>query len=750
MEENKELDFDVEIDDENYDAVIILKNPFEDTGLGLVSGYSGTLEAKKAIKYYKRIFQIDGDEDIQDRLTEFLAGEAKDSAEQQEVSFQKFAEIVVTDVISALEKDCMMEIFPFYSRDRDEIYVKIRISEKNYKIQADLDDYYLQFKKEPSDTEPFQVISPFAPYEMEKPKRFVFFGKAPNDYYQQYDDFDTATESGSLFQYKDKVRLLYSNICTNLDIGLLTSLGILHQYLPFHREQQLQNLTVIWGTFKHPFTRQNLPLIRSYFGEKIAMYFGWLEFLMQWMLIPGLVGLVLGVLDLVLDNTNDDEDEYSGGEIIAIFTAFSLPFFAVFYEQMWIRQENKYAWRWGTSKLHEVEDQRPEFKGVYEKDKITGKHKKMRQSSEWYKVKKTLSLSVALLFVMLVLTTVIALFLYRATLSKAGSGPTIVGIINALQIKVFNFLYKYVAVWMNNKENYEFPSQYNDGLTVKLFLFQFVNSYTSLYYIAFAKGTIEGCSDDNCIFELKVQLASIFITNFCLNALELLTPILINKLKTYCEQKKLKKLNASGQTYRTRLSYSEAQGKLSVYGTPINDYMEVVISLGYVVIFSASFPITATLFLLLLFVELRVDAFKLTRLTQRPFPYYTNTIGVWLYIVKFLVVISTMTNIGLIIFTTNVFELDSTHSKWLLFIILEHGIILGKYLIAFAIPDVPLRVQDGLKWSQRIVNERLYGKLCDADRAKQLKELELEPIRRSAFDGDYKKITFSDAPRKDS
>ena len=37
-------------------------------------------------------------------------------------------------------------------------------------------------------------------------------------------------------------------------------------------------------------------------------------------------------------------------------------------------------------------------------------------------------------------------------------------------------------------ENHRTQTQYNDMLIIKLFAFQFVNSYTSLYYIAFFRG----------------------------------------------------------------------------------------------------------------------------------------------------------------------------------------------------------------------------------------------------------------------
>jgi len=40
---------------------------------------------------------------------------------------------------------------------------------------------------------------------------------------------------------------------------------------------------------------------------------------------------------------------------------------------------------------------------------------------------------------------------------------------------------------MTNWENHETETIHSDNLAVKLFFFKFVNSYASLFYIAFAK-----------------------------------------------------------------------------------------------------------------------------------------------------------------------------------------------------------------------------------------------------------------------
>ena len=58
----------------------------------------------------------------------------------------------MNNMLKVIQIQCKLEIFPFFSRDRDEIFVKLRASEENLRIQADLDDFYLQMKSMPGET----------------------------------------------------------------------------------------------------------------------------------------------------------------------------------------------------------------------------------------------------------------------------------------------------------------------------------------------------------------------------------------------------------------------------------------------------------------------------------------------------------------------------------------------------------------------------------------------------------------------
>jgi len=136
---------------------------------------------------------------------------------------------------------------------------------------------------------------------------------------------------------------------------------------------------------------------------------------------------------------------------------------------------------------------------------------------------------VSILLLGVVIISVIGVLLLKANLSGhyikwnldwgryLGSG------ILAVQIEIFNAIYSWVAMRMTEEENHKTQSQFDQSLIMKTFIFQFVNSYNLLIYIAFFKTNVEGCivyEDDgtwalvngaSCLGELRIQLAFIFI-----------------------------------------------------------------------------------------------------------------------------------------------------------------------------------------------------------------------------------------------
>lgn len=174
-----------------------------------------------------------------------------------------------------------------------------------------------------------------------------------------------------------------------------------------------------------------------------------------------------------------------------------------------------------------------------------------------------------------------------------------------------------------------------------------------------------------------------------------------------------------GKTVREHMGAIESQAKLEEYESPLDDYMEMAIQYGYVVLFSAALPIIPLLALIEIILEIRVDAWKLCYLTKRPFPQAAEDIGVWKDILSTISYFGAISNAAIIIFTSGSFDnipsITSTESHvftlLVVFMALEHTFFFIKFVIGVVVPDCPEDVKDGLVWSNRIAKETLLKKI---------------------------------------
>lgn len=122
-------------------------------------------------------------------------------------------------------------------------------------------------------------------------------------------------------------------------------------------------------------------------------------------------------------------------------------------------------------------------------------------------------------------------------------------IINLMVIKVLNFVYNKLAIWLNNLELKRTQNEYDEALSTKIYLLHFINYYSSIFYIALIKGKFVGtpnhynrifglrqeeCSHAGCLLDLFVQLGIIMIGGQAFNAV---SEYLIEPFTSYFKRK---------------------------------------------------------------------------------------------------------------------------------------------------------------------------------------------------------------------
>ncbi len=142
------------------------------------------------------------------------------------------------------------------------------------------------------------------------------------------------------------------------------------------------------------------------------------------------------------------------------------------------------------------------------------------------------------------------------------------------------------------------------------------------------------------------------------------------------------------------------------------DYYSMMIMFGYVVFFSASFPLAPLLVLASNLVELRLSAYKMCSFTQRPAARRASGIGIWITVLQVMSIIGVLTNVAIIGFKskqiTNWFPSLSPASKVFVIFLFEHILLGMHYLTSLLIPATPKSLKKRMVYEKHLLQrERL-------------------------------------------
>nr|XP_054406937.1 anoctamin-10 isoform X2 [Pongo abelii] len=427
---------------------------------------------------------------------------------------------------------------------------------------------------------------------------------------------------------------------------------------------------------------KSLYSIRGYFGETIALYFGFLEYFTFALIPMAVIGLPYYLF------VWEDYDKY------VIFASFNLIWSTVILE-VWKRGCANMTYRWGTLLMkRKFEEPRPGFHGVLGINSITGKEEPLYPS---YKRQLRIYL-VSLPFVCLCLyfslyvmmiyfdMEVWALGLHENSGSEWTSVLLYVpSIIYAIVIEIMNRLYRYAAEFLTSWENHRLESAYQNHLILKVLVFNFLNCFASLFYIAFVLKDMK---------LLRQSLATLLITSQILNQIvESFLPYWLQRKHGVRVKRKVQALKADIDA--TLYEQVILEKEMGTYLGTFDDYLELFLQFGYVSLFSCVYPLAAAFAVLNNFTEVNSDALKMCRVFKRPFSEPSASIGVWQLAFETMSVISVVTNCALIGMSPQVNAVfpESKADLILIVVAVEHALLALKFILAFAIPDKPRHIQ---------------------------------------------------------
>ncbi|CAF1501055.1 unnamed protein product, partial [Didymodactylos carnosus] len=316
---------------------------------------------------------------------------------------------------------------------------------------------------------------------------------------------------------------------------------------------------------------------------------------------------------------------------------------------------------------------------------------------------------------------------------------------------------------------HKYQSSFDDSFTIKIYLFQFVNFYSSLFYVAFFKGRFfeypsrygsglgdftEQCDPAGCLIELCIQLIIFMIGKQLINnAIEFFSAIFRTCTKT-----------------QTNLKQWEIDYYLNDFDsmTLFDEYLEMIIQFGFVTLFVCAFPLAPLFALINNVIEVRLDAWKFLSKYKRPVAFKAADIGIWITIMSGISYLAVLTNAFVIAYTSEFIpktvyrstQMDSTslvgYVRWTLsafnisdysnstkpeantnvtvcyyrdwrqteyphehtltywevtavrlafIVVFEHVVYFTVYLMQWIIPDVPKKIQEKIDYENYIAQQ---------------------------------------------
>ncbi|CAA7402873.1 unnamed protein product [Spirodela intermedia] len=481
-------------------------------------------------------------------------------------------------------------------------------------------------------------------------------------------------------------------------LEMMKSEGIVKQVFPLHDEAKRKLLLRNWALNLLDFTWQPIDDIHSYFGTKIATYFAFLGMYTRWLFFPAAFGLVLQMIDLGAWQIL----------VLPLFFVFIISW-AVFFFQFWKRKNSALLARWGInysmslvpgckpsgadiSSLPESHME-PESKMVtrrpLEKDKSL-------QRDEWLgllqKIRNTAVVVLGIICLQLPFELVYA-HLYE--ISESDAVKYALTVLYLLSIQYYTKIGGKVSVTLIKYEHDKGEESSADSLVYKVFGLYFMQSYIGLFYHALMHR--------NFTTLRQILIQRLIVSQVLENLLENTLPYLKYSYKKF--RAVLQRKHEKGSSLRKSIrlgsrvekeylkpSYTASIGDEFEDGL-FDDFLELALQFGMSTMFACAFPLVFCFVALNNITEIRADALKLLVMLRRPVPRASASIGAWLNIFQFLIVMSICTNCTLLVC------LYDQEGKWKIepglkaILIIEHVLLLVKFGFSHFVPEEPAWVR---------------------------------------------------------
>jgi len=504
----------------------------------------------------------------------------------------------------------------------------------------------------------------------------------------------------------DILRMIDDRMSRVINIGAMMEHGLLTSYFPLHTPSALEPLKERWASLKPrgilqwPGEQHNTK-VREYFGEEVAFFFTWLNRFNVALILPSAFALIFLLRWLLLNSFWIRTIEVSFSLMMCCWIAH----FTADYVQF----SNYQSLYWGmnvfSKHVRELPGWSPEAEDRVKVSLIRAMH--------WVAV---------FLFIAEACCFAGGSSKFRSFLAQsakdihehdllASPGPktglqasqlhtidTMLKYSVTINIKLSVFLWSIISPKFAAMECRRTEQEKKDSQVLKNFVVMSFVYYYPFIYLAFIMPHVEGCDDvdpsgdgvhktNSCIQTIKANLFLTFITH--LGTVVVMMCFEIAKT-WWAERSERQRLEKSGRG-STMYTDVEEQNKMPAFEGDSAYYLELMIQLGLVAMFSSILPSVAVIALVSNLIEVRVIAWKLIQICRRPAPVGQEGIGAWVYVMQFLCCLSAVTSVGLVIFVKEPCKSEwglADSYKCTMFIIAEHLMLMVVFFVASLTPPI--------------------------------------------------------------
>ncbi|KAM9765832.1 anoctamin-9 [Menidia menidia] len=562
----------------------------------------------------------------------------------------------------------------------------------------------------------------------------VFFGlRAHSEIFEDYkyllkvsDSCNWSGDMKGIVTQANRIRIVHfilhqTFINTGENLEDLLMKDVFETTFCLHERKEQKQLRQKWARWSALFTGQPVLDVKCYFGEKVALYYLWLGWYTKLLVPAAALGVIVFLYALAFFNTSPVIKEVCHSNITmcprcdkrckpwqlsdtctyakvshlfdnegTVAFAMFMAIWATLFLELWKRHRAKHVSKW---KVYDWCEEEEELIMEIVND-VNCNPKQFRHSY----IRSALVLTLVTVMLMVIIGLTHALVVFRVVAAPlmsefkweflqdhANTVAVLLGaVLHYITIQIMTRVNRWVSLKLCEIEKPNSLAAQERSFTVKMFTFQFFTLFSSLFYVAFFLGRINGhpgnyvriagfrleeCHPSGCLTDLFIQMAVIMLLKQTLNNIFEFT---VPWLKSLLNKRRAHKLERKcGNCYRK--TCRDEQGRIepcdvcklrdwlrnyhlasSDAFSLFNEFLEMVIQFSFTTIFVAAFPLAPLLALVNNIFEIRLDAIKMVRLEKRLIPRKTNDIGVWTNILEAIGVLAVIAN-GLVIGITSDF-----------------------------------------------------------------------------------------------